>query len=57
LAIVAVGKSILIDCNRIMLKLASMNEASRKNMMSIRGMISILDFLCGSGEPIFMGKT
>src|ERR1051326_82977 len=54
LAIVAVGKSILMDCKRIMLKLASMNEASRKNMMSISGMISIRAFRCGNGDPIFI---
>src|SRR6266496_5259061 len=54
LAIVAVGKSILIVCSRIMLRLASMNEASRKNMISINGMISMRALRCGSGEPIFI---
>src|SRR5258708_11248031 len=54
LATVAVGKFILSDCNRIMLKLAIMNDASRKNMMSISGMISIRAFLCGNGEPMRM---
>ena len=42
------------DSSRIMLKLASMNEASRKNIMSISGIISIRAFLCGNGEPIFI---
>jgi len=42
-----VGKSILMDCKRIIARLASMNEASKKNMMSIRGMISMRAFLCG----------
>ena len=55
LAMVAVGRSILMDCRRIMLRLASMKEASRKNMMSIRGMISMRAFLCGSGDPSFIG--
>jgi hypothetical protein len=41
LAVVAVGRSILTDWRRIMLKLASINDARRKNMMSISGMISI----------------
>src|SRR5205085_8173062 len=53
-AAVAVGRSILIDCSLIIVRLAIMNEASRKNMMSISGMISIRAFLCGRGEPIFM---
>src|SRR2546430_12098811 len=53
-AAVAVGRSILIDCSLIIVRLAIMNEASRKNMMSISGMISIRAFLCGNGEPIFM---
>src|ERR1041384_326009 len=53
-AAVAVGRSILIDCNLIMVRLAIMKEASRKNMMSISGMISMRAFLCGNGEPIFM---
>src|SRR5260370_31804466 len=53
-AAVAVGRSILIDCSLIIVRLAIMNEASRKNMMSISGIISIRAFLCGNGEPIFM---
>src|SRR5437016_8805075 len=43
--------------SRIMLKLAIMNEASRKNMISMSGMISMRTFLCGNGEPMRMGKT
>ena len=54
MAVTAVGKITFTDSSRIMLKLASMNEASRKNMMSISGMISIRAFLCGNGEPIFI---
>src|SRR5947207_6333212 len=53
-AAVAVGRSILIDCSLIIVRLAIMNEASRKNMMSISGMISMRAFLCGNGEPIFI---
>src|SRR5271169_1862393 len=34
----------------IIVKLTSMNAASRKNMMSIRGMISIRARLIGTGE-------
>src|ERR1051325_8890056 len=48
---VAVGRFILSDWSRIMLKLANMNEASKKNMMSISGMISIRAFFSGHGEP------
>src|SRR5438552_2551908 len=55
-AVVAVGRSILMDWSLIMLRLAIMNEASRKNMMSISGMISMRAFLWGKGEPIFMGS-
>src|SRR6185369_7569530 len=36
-----------------MLRLASMNAANKKNMISINGMISIRAFLWGNGEPIF----
>src|SRR2546425_11093381 len=53
-AIVAVGRSILMDCMRIMVRLAIMNDASRKNMMSISGMISMRAFFSGNGVPIFM---
>src|SRR3989442_14859883 len=53
-AAVAVGRSILIDWSLIIVRLAIMNEASRKNMMSISGIISMRAFLCGNGEPIFM---
>src|SRR5438445_12300498 len=56
-ACVAVGRSILMDSIRIIVRLASMNAASRKNMMSIRGMISMRAFLCGQGEPIFMSDA
>jgi hypothetical protein len=56
LAVEAAGNSISIDSNLIMLRLASMKAASRKNMMSIRGMISMRAFLWGTGEPSFMGK-
>src|SRR2546421_6144266 len=56
-AIVAVGKSILIDCNLIMLKLAIMNDASRKNMISISGMISMRAFFFGIGVPILMRSS
>src|SRR5713226_9136040 len=53
-AAVAVGRSILIDWSLIIVRLAIMNEASRKNMMSISGIISMRAFLSGNGEPIFM---
>src|SRR5437870_13246334 len=43
-----------MDWSLIMVRLAIMNEASKKNMISINGMISIRAFLCGNGEPIFM---
>ncbi len=36
------------------LRLTIMKLASRKNMMSINGMISIRAFLCGMGVPIFI---
>src|SRR5947209_18316743 len=53
-AMVAGKTFILKDCRRIRLRLAIKKEASRKNMMSISGMISIRAFLCGNGEPIFI---
>jgi hypothetical protein len=34
----------------IIVKLTNMNEASKKNMMSISGMISIRAFLISTGE-------
>jgi len=40
-----VGKSILMDCSRINARLASIKDASKKNMMSISGMISMRAFL------------
>jgi hypothetical protein len=36
------------------LKLTIMKLASRKNIMSMRGMISIRAFLCGMGLPTCM---
>jgi hypothetical protein len=39
-----------------MLRLAIMNEASKKNMISIRGIISMRAFLWGKGDPIFIGE-
>jgi hypothetical protein len=51
---VAVVRFIFKVCSRIMLKLANMKDASRKNMMSISGMISIRAFFSGQGEPIFI---
>jgi hypothetical protein len=39
------------------LKLTIMKLASRKNMMSIKGMISMRAFLCGMGELTRMGKS
>src|SRR2546421_163369 len=53
-AIVAVGRSILMDCMRIIVRLAIMKDASRKNMMSMSGMISMRAFFSGNGEPSFM---
>src|ERR1043165_6461482 len=53
-AVLASGSAILTDCSRSMPRLASMKDASRKNMMSISGMISIRAFRRGNGEPIFM---
>ena len=57
LAVTASGKLTFTDWRRIMLRLASKNEASRKNIMSMSGMISIRAFLCGNGEPILMRQT
>ena len=37
----------------VWLRLTIMKLASRKNMMSINGMISIRAFLCGMGERDF----
>jgi hypothetical protein len=37
------------------LKLTIMKLASKKNMMSINGMISIRAFLCGTGDVTRMG--
>src|SRR5439155_1393501 len=54
LATAAVGRFILMDCRRIMLKLAIMNEASRKNIISMSGMISIRAFLRANVEPTFI---
>ena len=53
-AVVAVGRFTFTLFRFTMLKLTSMNAASRKNMMSISGMISIRAFLCGMGEVTFI---
>src|SRR6266705_695827 len=53
-AVLAAGKSIWTDWSRIMFKLANINEARRKNMMSISGMISMRAFFSSSGEPILI---
>src|SRR5689334_3477696 len=48
-ALVAVGRFTSMPFMLIIVKLTSMKEASRKNMMSINGMISIRAFLIGTG--------
>ena len=50
----ACGKFVGIACRRIMLRLTSMKLASRKNMMSIKGMISIRAFLPGVDDESCM---
>src|SRR5437588_1561755 len=57
LAWVAVGRFTEIVCCLCMVRLTIMNEARRKNMMSIKGMISSLALLCGSGETIFIAMN
>src|SRR5688572_3178351 len=52
----AAGRSTFTVRIFVMLRLTSMNEARRKNMMSIRGMISSRDFFCGRGERSFMSS-
>jgi hypothetical protein len=47
---VAVGKLTSIAFMFIIVRLTNMNEASKKNMMSISGMISMRALLCGTGE-------
>src|SRR5215469_6260532 len=49
-ALVAVGRFTSIPFILIIVRLTSIKEASKKNMMSIRGMISIRAFLIGTGE-------
>jgi hypothetical protein len=39
------------------LKLTIMKLARRKNMMSIKGMISMRAFLCGMGEVTRIGNS
>ena len=53
-ALDALGSSTCLDSSLIMLRLAIMKDASRKNMISISGMISIRALRCGNGEPIFI---
>ena len=49
-AVVAVGRFTFTLFMFTMLRLTSMNAASRKNMMSIKGMISIRASLSGGGS-------
>src|SRR5580704_4856839 len=56
LALVAVGRLTSIPFMLIIVKLTSMNAASRKNMMSIRGMISIRARLIGTGELLCLPR-
>src|ERR1700677_2934504 len=53
----SVGRLILSDFTRTMSKLTIMKAASRKNMMSISGMISMRPRLCGNGETSFIIKS
>src|ERR1700693_5706605 len=52
--LVAVGRLTSIPFMLIIVKLTSMNEASRKNMMSISGMISIRARLIATGELLWL---
>jgi len=52
LAATTLGRFMLIDWSRIMLKLASIKEARIKNMMSINGMISIHLFFSGMESQV-----
>src|SRR5260221_8995277 len=54
LAWVAVGRLTEMVCCLCMVRLTIMNEARRKNMMSMSGMISSRAFFFGSGETIFI---
>src|SRR5260370_41976658 len=54
LACVAVGRFTWMVCCLCMVRLTIMNEASRKNIMSISGMISSRAFLWRKGETIFI---
>src|ERR1700690_622736 len=53
-ASVAVGRLDLTVRTICICKQTIMNDASRKNMMSISGMISSRDFFSGMGVRIFM---
>ena len=52
---VAVGRLALSVRTFCIWRLTIMKDASRKNMMSISGMISSRVSSCGKGERIFMG--
>src|ERR1700733_2428566 len=52
--LVAVGRLTSMPFMLIIVKLTSMNEASRKNMMSINGMISIRARLICTGELLWL---
>jgi hypothetical protein len=52
-----VGKVTLIPFMCTWLKLTIMKLARRKNMMSIKGMISMRAFLCGMGEVTRIGNS
>src|ERR1700722_11444749 len=52
--LVAVGRLTSIPFMLIIVRLTSMNAASRKNMMSISGMISIRARLIGTGELLWL---
>jgi hypothetical protein len=49
-ALLAVGSDTSIAFMLIIVRLTNINEASKKNMMSINGMISSRAFLIGTGE-------
>src|SRR5208282_3020558 len=53
---VAAGRWTLMFSVRLICKLTIMNDASRKNMMSISGMMTIRDFRGRTGEGSFIGK-
>src|ERR1039457_6701997 len=54
---VADGRLTLMFAVRLICKLIIMKDASRKNMMSISGMMTIRERRLGMGEIIFIGNS